>query len=205
MNDFEKWTPPEFSSDKSVANHLEQQKQKYQKEFESGYQAGLEKGVLDAQVQLEKKEAALGQLMLQMDAELKNMTTALSEPMVRLVQYLVSTLLHEAQCLEPEVLVKMVQDTLKQVDDLSGPVTVMLNPVHYQHVLSYLEKHTQILDKVQLKASEAIQVGGCHIDASHLFYDNSLDTRLKNLIRNLLMQLPAIAPSQSGMPKAVDF
>lgn len=193
MEEFKKWSPPEFAVDKHAIKQAEKQKLVYQKEFESGYQAGLEKGLLEAKRHLESKEMALGQLMVQLNAELQAMTTALAQPMIGLVQTLVTRLAHEAHCLEPALIVQSVQTALSQVSELSGPMTVILNPEHYQCLLSYLEKNPTVLDKIQFKTSDAIQVGGCQIDAPTYFYDNTLDTQLRMHIQALLNQVSGSA------------
>ncbi len=186
MEEFKKWTPPEFAADKNAIKQMEKQKLSYQKEFENGYQAGLEKGLLEAKLHLESKEAALGQLMLHLNSELHGMANALSQPMIGLVQTLVTQLAHEAHCLEPGLIAQSVQAALSQVGDRSGPMTVILNPEHYQCLLSYLEKNPYIFEKIQFKASESIQVGGCQVDAPTYFYDNTLDAQLRMHIQALL-------------------
>lgn len=145
-----------------------------------GHAAGLAAGRADVEVRLAQWDTllrALPQAIALAEVEVSESLAALAVDIARQV-------VHRTLQVEPEWIVRVVQELLHEEPSLQGEPRMLLNPLDVDLVSSALGAELQSLGW-QVRADESISRGGCLVQSTSGSRDATLETRWARVIASV--------------------
>jgi flagellar assembly protein FliH len=161
----------------ATAERVRQITEKAQAEgFAAGHRDGLEAARREAMVEANVRAARLDEMVASLTADLKRVDQELAQEVVQLGLAVARKLVGEALRVRPEMVRQSVEDALRHVAHIRGPITLAVNPADAPIVRSYLETSPPV-DGWSLREDSAIAAGGCRVETAAGEVDATLAQR----------------------------
>jgi flagellar assembly protein FliH len=161
----------------AAAERVRQITEKAQAEgFAAGHREGLEAARSQAYLEADARGARLDELVATLSTDLKRIDQELAQEVVLLGLAVARKLVGEALRVKPEMIRQSVEDALRHVAHIRGPITLAVNPEDALIVRSYLETSPP-LDGWSLREDAAITPGGCRVETAAGEVDSTLAQR----------------------------
>jgi flagellar assembly protein FliH len=144
--------------------------------FAAGHRDGLEAARREALLEAEIRVARLDEMVSSLTADLKRVDEELAQEVVQLGLAVARKLIGEALRVKPEMIRQSVEDALRHVAHIRGPITLAVNPADALIVRNYLETSPPI-DAWSLREDPTITAGGCRVETAAGEVDSTLAQR----------------------------
>ena len=161
----------------ATAERVRQITEKAQAEgYAAGHREGREAARIEAYAEADARVARIDELVASLTTDLKRIDQELAQEVVQLGLAIARKLVGEALRVKPEMIKQSVEDALRHVAHIRGPVTLAVNPADSPIVRSYLETSPP-LDGWSLREDAAIAAGGCRVETAAGEIDSTLEQR----------------------------
>lgn len=161
----------------ATAERVRQITEKAQAEgFAAGHRDGLEAARREAMIEANVRAARLDEMVASLTTDLKRIDQELAQEVVQLGLAVARKLIGEALRVKPEMIRQSVEDALRHVAHIRGPITLAVNPADAPIVRSYLETSPPI-DAWSLREDASIDAGGCRVETAAGEVDSTLAQR----------------------------
>ena len=161
----------------ATAERVRQITEKAQAEgYAAGHREGLEAARAEAYAEADARAARIDELATSLTTDLKRIDQELAQEVVQLGLAIARKLIGEALRVRPEMIRQSVEDALRHVAHIRGPITLAVNPEDALIVRSYLETSPPI-DGWSLREDAAITAGGCRVETAAGEVDSTLEQR----------------------------
>jgi flagellar assembly protein FliH len=144
--------------------------------FAAGHREGLEAARRDALVETTARLARLDQMVTELATDLSRVEQELANEVVQLGLAVARKLVGEALRIRPDIVRHTVEEALRQVAQMHGPLVLIVNPEDAPIVRSFLQSSPP-RDKWSLREDPAIACGGCRLETLAGEVDATLDKR----------------------------
>lgn len=148
--------------------------------YRAGHREGLEAGRLEARAEAAPRIAQLDQLLAGLVADLQRVDRELSQEVVQLGLAVARKLVGAALKAHPELVQGCVEEALRQVVQLAGPVQVSVHPDDAALVRAHLDSSPRAATWL-LREDASIARGGCCIETSGGEVDATLEHRWQRI------------------------
>lgn len=131
--------------------------------YAAGHLQGLAAGRRDAVAETTPRVARLDQMLAGLTTDLSRVEHELAQEIVQLGLAVARKLVGEALRIRPEIVRESVEEALRHVAHIRGPVSVVINPDDAPIVRSYLETSPP-RDAWSLREDPTIACGGCRLE-----------------------------------------
>lgn len=131
--------------------------------FAAGHREGMEAGRLDALGETTARVVRLDQMVTELASDLARIEQELAQEVVQLGLAVARKLVGEALRIRPDIVRDTVEEALRQVAQVHGPVVVIVHPEDAAIVRSFLQSSPP-RDKWSLREDPAIACGGCRLE-----------------------------------------
>jgi flagellar assembly protein FliH len=150
---------------------------------ERGYQAGLEKGMADAQERMEPVIGRLLQILEELENAARRKGEQLLPELIELSIEVAEKVIHKSLEVDREIVVSIAQDALARISNAGEQVIVRVNPADFAVLESRIArlKEASGIKHIVLEPHESILPGGCYIEAASGAVDARIDEQLKEV------------------------
>lgn len=148
---------------------------------QQGYQEGLQQGQREI-------DAALGQLnnvLALLHEPIEQQSEELEEVLYTLLEKLVRIMTHQELQLKSEAVLEVIRESLDALPRNSERIRVFVSAQDYELANN---QAMSSLDKWQVHIDEAIQPGGCRVETLNSLIDASVETRLNDVLSQIVSQ-----------------
>lgn len=174
------------------------QKQAYDEAYKQGYDEAYQKGIKDSEQYLQQQTQQQQQELKAKAQQLQNAFNALARPLsdvdsaveqqlTEMVFYLSRQILDQELKTNPEHITRVLQQSIARLPMSQRNVLIKLNPADIQLMQDNdidIDDHDW-----KLEADESISVGGCLVESEAVRIDRRLETRMKELTKQLFSGL----------------
>lgn len=198
----EKWEMPTLFGGQLAGSHkgsaaLGTSSDSSRNEFESGREAGFEKGVKEglaaAGKEIQGKIITLNALIESMNKPLADMDTQVAKELIQLSVKLAEAIIHREVELDPELLEKQVGEVLATLTSESDGLKIRFNPEDAKMLRdgsipsgdddSIQKKNGFVYEIVE---DPSINRGGCILQTPHTTIDATIEKQLKDILTDML-------------------
>jgi flagellar assembly protein FliH len=144
--------------------------------YAAGYREGLNAGNQAALVESNTRAAQLDSMVTALTADLARLDRELAHEVVQLGLAIARKLVGVALQIRPDIVRQAVEDALRQVSHIRGPVSVIVNPEDAPLVRSYLDTAPPS-GGWTLREDPAVACGGCRVETTAGEVDATLNQR----------------------------
>ena len=159
-----------------------------QEAYDSGFEAGREKGRVEVQgpAEIEIKRALdivaqVEQLRLESAKQAEFNIVELALAMARKV-------IHREAALEPDIVVAQVREIISSIAE-KGLIRVFVNPKEVEHLQSFRPSFSGADGKpvrLSIESNEEVQPGGCIVESSQYFINATIEKQLEAIWQEML-------------------
>jgi flagellar assembly protein FliH len=161
----------------ATAERVRQITEKAQAEgYAAGHREGLEAARVEAYAEADARAVRIDEMVASLATDLKRIDQELAQEVVQLGLAVARKLVGEALRANPEMIRQSVEDALRHVAHIRGPVTLAVNPADAPIVRNYLETSPPI-DGWSLREEASIAAGGCRVETAAGEVDSTLAQR----------------------------
>jgi flagellar assembly protein FliH len=158
---------PAQQSPKVVADNAERVKQidarARAEGYATGHREGLEAAAREAFAESNARAARLDEMLSSLTTDLARLDHELAQEVLQLGLAVARKLVGESLRVKPEMVRRSVEDALRQIAHIRGPVTLAVNPADAPIVRAYLDTAPPT-DGWSLREEPAIACGGCRVE-----------------------------------------
>ncbi|MGL5005863.1 MAG: flagellar assembly protein FliH [Plesiomonas sp.] len=132
----------------------------HQQGYQVGYQEGKDQGLQEGNQQLTNSVMATDALLQQVQQVFHQHVREQSGMICELVQKVARQVIRCELTLQPQQLIALIEETLTQVPEQEGQITVHLNPQDCQRLQQLLP---DVVNKWQLETDNALESGSCRV------------------------------------------
>lgn len=193
----------------TVSQLQEIQKQAHDEAFKQGYDEAFQKGTTEAEAHIKRETESERNALRQKAQQLQNAFDALAKPLsdvdtaveqqlTEMVFFLSRQILDHELRINPEHITRVLQQAISRLPMAQRNVLIKLNPADItllQNNDIEIEGHDW-----KLEADDSVAIGGCLVESESVRIDRRMETRMKELARQLFAGLdePDISVSNSG-------
>ncbi len=193
----------------TVSQLQEIQKQAHDEAFKQGYDEAFKKGTVEAEAHIKRETESERKDLRQKAQQLQNAFSALAKPLsdvdtaveqqlTEMVFFLSRQILDHELRINPEHITRVLQQAISRLPMAQRNVLIKLNPADIallQNNDIEIEGHDW-----KLEADDSVAIGGCLVESESVRIDRRMETRMKELARQLFAGLdePEISASNSG-------
>jgi flagellar assembly protein FliH len=144
--------------------------------YAAGHREGLEAARLEAHAEADARAARIDEMLASLTSDLKRIDQELAQEVVQLGLAVARKLIGEGLRVRPEMIKQSVEDALRHVAHIRGPITLAVNPADALIVRSYLETAPPV-DGWSLREDASIAAGGCRVETAAGEVDSTLAQR----------------------------
>jgi flagellar assembly protein FliH len=144
--------------------------------YAAGHREGLEAAAREALVDTNTRVTRLDEMLKTLTTDLARLDRELAQEVVQLGLAVARKLVGESLRLKPDMVCRSVEDALRHVAHIRGPITLAVNPADAPFVRSYLESSPPA-DAWSLREDPAIACGGCRVETAAGEVDATLAQR----------------------------
>jgi flagellar assembly protein FliH len=161
----------------ATAERVRQITEKAQAEgYAAGHREGLEAARVEAYAEADARAVRIDEMVASLTTDLKRIDHELAQEVVQLGLAVARKLIGEALRVRPEMIKQSVEDALRHVAHIRGPITLAVNPADALIVRSYLENSPPV-DGWSLREDASIAAGGCRVETAAGEVDSTLEQR----------------------------
>jgi len=191
---YERWELPSVgdggNSHLLTAGQLEQlQQQAYQEGFSQGHHEGVEKGLLDARVVVEKRLRQLDDILNKLVSPLDDLDDAVVQQISQLAMTVAQQLVRRELRSEPGQVIAVVRAALQALPVSARKVEVLLHPedaILVREAFSVGDDDSSNKLSWHIVEEPMLERGGCQVRAENSSIDASVEKRLHRIIAEAL-------------------
>lgn len=178
----------------TVSQLQEIQKQAYDEAFKQGYDEAFQKGTAEAQEYIKNETESQRNELRQKAQQLQNAFNALAKPLsdidtaveqqlTEMVFFLSRQILDHELSINPEHITRVLQQAISRLPMAQRNVLIKLNPADIallQNNDIEIEGHDW-----KLEADDSVAKGGCLVESESVRIDRRMETRMRELARQL--------------------
>ncbi|MBS0425490.1 MAG: flagellar assembly protein FliH [Proteobacteria bacterium] len=160
----------------------------FQSAKDAGYAAGLQEGHAEgraiAETEVKAEVARIQAILLKLDQDLQQMDQQVAASLLELAIALAKKMVTEALKLQPELIVPIVQEAIRNLPNVTQPPRLFLHPEDAKLVLAYLSEQLE-LDHWSIREDEQLSRGGCRIETGGSEINGSLEVRWQRVLSTI--------------------
>ncbi len=162
----------------------------YNEGFAAGEKDGFRSSTLkvrqEAEAALSAKLASLERLMGSLFEPIAEQDSQIEKAMVGLVEHIARQVIQRELVLDSSQIESVMREALKLLPLGVGNVRLYINPQDFEQVKALRERHEETWRIVE---DAALQPGGCRVETEHSRIDATVETRISQIMAQLLDQL----------------
>lgn len=174
-----------FPTEKEVAAIFQGAKDEgYAAGLQEGHAAGYAEGRAIAEIEVKAEAARIQAILLKLDQDLQQMDQQVAASLLELAIALAKKMVTEALKLQPELIVPIVQEAIRNLPNVTQHPRLFLHPEDAKLVLAYLSEQLE-LDHWSIREDEQLSRGGCRIEAGGSEINGSLEVRWQRVLSTI--------------------
>ena len=179
----------------------------YNEGFATGEKEGFHSTTLkvrqEAEAVLAPKVAALEQLMANLFEPIAEQDTQIEKSLVDLVQHITKQVIQRELAIDSTQIEHVMRDALKLLPLGVGNVRLYINPQDFEQVKALRERHEETWRIVE---DADLQPGGCRVETEYGRIDATVETRISQIMAQLLDQVheQLLNPAEPDMSVDLD-
>jgi len=149
----------------------------YQEGYSKGYQEGRQQGESEIEVELAHVKRVFGNL----DDQLHALDQQVAQNLLSLAIDLAKKMTAQAIAMQPELILPVVQDAVRQLPGIMQPLRLVLHPDDCGIVRQHLSGQL-LQENWEIFEDDQITPGGCRIEACGSEIDASVETRWRRVL-----------------------
>ncbi|WP_086480821.1 flagellar assembly protein FliH [Oceanospirillum sanctuarii] len=164
-----------------------------------GYEEGSEKGYADGMQQGEREVndilSRLNSILALLHEPIAAQHEELEAVLYDLLTHLVTLVTRQELSIDSSVVTQIIQDSLAALPRNSDRIRVFVNPDDYSLAQ---EQASRQIDPWQVFADEGVARGGCRVETLSSLVDSSVETRLEDLLQQVVAERYAAASASAA-------
>jgi len=200
----------------TVSQLQEIQKQAHDEAFKQGYDEAFNKGTAEAEAYIKSETESQRNELRQKAQQLQNAFNALAKPLsdvdtaveqqlTEMVFFLSKQILDHELSINPEHITRVLQQAISRLPMAQRNVLIKLNSAD----IALLQNNDIDIEghDWKLEADDSVAIGGCLVESESVRIDRRMETRMKELARQLFAGLdePDISVSNSDNAIGIDL
>jgi len=179
----------------------------YNEGFAAGEKDGFRSTTLkvrqEAETALSVKLASLERLMGSLFEPIAEQDSQIEKAMVGLVEHIARQVIQRELVLDSSQIESVMREALKLLPLGVGNVRLHINPQDFEQVKALRERHEETW---RILEDAALQPGGCRVETEYSRIDATVETRISQIMAQLLDQVheQALNPAESDMSVDLD-
>jgi flagellar assembly protein FliH len=150
----------------------------------AGHAAGYAEGRVLAESEVKAEVARMQTLLTKLDQDLQQMDQQVAASLLELAIALTKKMVTEALKLQPELIVPIVQEAIRNLPNATQHPRLFLHPEDAKLVLAHLHEQLE-QDHWSIREDEQLTRGGCRIEAGGSEINGSLEVRWQRVLSTL--------------------
>ena len=161
----------------------------YNEGFATGEKEGFHSGQLKAQQEAERvlleRLKGLERLMSQLFDPIAQQDQALEQALVELLKHLVREVIQRELVMDSGQITQVVREALKLLPSGANSIVIYLNPTDFVQIKALRARHEE---QWRILEDETLMPGGCRVETEHSRIDATVETRISQVMTQLLDQ-----------------
>ncbi|MBS0497347.1 MAG: flagellar assembly protein FliH [Gammaproteobacteria bacterium] len=172
-------------SEEEVATVFQNAKDKgYAAGLQEGHATGYAEGRAIAETEVKAEVARIQALLLKLDQDLQQMDQQVAASLLELAIALTKKMVTEALQLQPELIVPIVQEAIRNLPHVTQHPRLFLHPEDAKLVLAHLSEQLE-QDHWCVREDEQLSRGGCRIEAGGSEVNGSMEVRWQRVLSTI--------------------
>lgn len=171
-----------FPTEKEVAAIFQGAKDEgYAVGLQEGHTAGYAEGRAIAEAEVKAEVARIQAVLLKLDQDLQQMDQQVAVSLLELAIALAKKMVTEALKLQPELIVPVVQEAIRNLPNVTQHPRLFLHPEDAKLVLAHLGEQLE-QDRWSIRDDKQLSRGGCRIEAGGSEVNGSMEVRWQRVL-----------------------
>ncbi|MDE2387483.1 MAG: flagellar assembly protein FliH [Betaproteobacteria bacterium] len=171
-----------FPTEKEVTAIFQSAKDEgYAAGLQEGHAAGYAEGRAIAETEVKAEIASIQAVLLKLDQDLQHMDQQVAASLLELAIALTKKMVTEALKLQPELIVPVVQEAIRNLPNVTQHPRLFLHPEDAKLVFAYLGEQLE-QDRWSIRDDKQLSRGGCRIEAGGSEINGSMEVRWQRVL-----------------------